>query len=297
MSIEISINTENNTIDIIPNIIFNRFDLQGKEYLVLNIKDNECDICLHVSIQGNTAYLGCYLMQISAECFQAVIQYVFQMYENVKCIKYENALHGVGIYNESPQRLIELPESIDELHNRLNSKGRYNLRREKRLIEENAGKYEVVFYESEEMLKEVVTKFFEFKKITHDREYGMTPEEYIERYKVSSAYVMQAEEATLAVALSCEQCSDVYFDNFSYDVKYSQFSLGSVMYDIYLEKLIEKGVKTVCLGSDKYDYKKRYGSIRVEAYSGEVLRSETKMKLKIAYKSLKETVKSILKRN
>ena len=194
MSMEISINAENKEIDIIPNIIFNRFDLQGKECLDLNIKEDENDTRLLVNIQGDTAYLGCYLMPISVEGFRAVIQYVFQMYKNVKCIKYENALHGVGIYRESPQRVIELPVNIEELHNRLNSKGRYNLRREKRLIEENAGKYEVAFYESEEMLKEVVAKFFEFKKITHDREYGMTPEEYIERYKVSSAYVMQTEE-------------------------------------------------------------------------------------------------------
>lgn len=292
----IEIHDKKEDIPIVPNIIFNRYDLQGKPYHELLISEDESELRMQISIQGSMAHIGSYMMPMSEEGFKAAIKYVFEQFGDVKSVKYENALHAEGIYNNSPQRLINLPSSIDELHTRLSSKSRYNLKREKRLIEENIGSYTIDFYELKEIPQEAVLKFFEFKNATHGRDYHMKPEDYLERYNVSSAYVMRTEQEILAVLLSCEQCENVYFDNFSYDVKYSQYSLGSVMYDIYLEKLIEKGIRTVYLGSDKYEYKKRYGSVRIEAYSGEVFRSVTYMELKKTYLKMRKALSTLIKR-
>lgn len=287
-NIEINKN-KNKNIKIEPDIIFNRYDIHEEaNYEDLVIVNNGMEKRLFIKFVGSTVYLGCFLMDISQDEFEVLINYIFKTYKEVKKIRYDNSIRYYGAYKENAQRIIELPSSEEELHQRLSKKGRYNLKREKRIVEEKIGKYNIVHYDKINIPDEVMLKYFEFKKKTHKRDFKMRPIDYITHENVSDAYVMKVSNEIIGVALSCEQCEQTYFENFSYDTKYSEFSLGSILYDIYLCELIKKGKKKVYLGSDLYEYKKRYGSIREVAYIGEVYRNNIVNKIvhyiKIVYR-------------
>lgn len=73
--------------------------------------------------------------------------------------------------------------------------------------------------------------------------------------------------------LSCEQCPVVYIENLTYDTNYAKYSLGQILYDIYLKKLVEKGKKEIFLLGGDYDYKRRYHSVEETTYNDAVYRS------------------------
>ena len=74
--------------------------------------------------------------------------------------------------------------------------------------------------------------------------------------------------------MSCEQCPIVYIENLTYDLQYSKYSCGQILYDIYLTQLIIKGYKELYLAGGDLAYKKRYGSIEEAIFNGIVFRSK-----------------------
>ena len=294
-NIKISIN-DDKSIPIEPDVIMNRFDLQQScDYIDLCIESQTGVKRVLVRIDKSTAEIGCFLMDLSEKEFEALICYIFGEYKNIKRIRYNNALNCFGAFKENPQRYIDLPDSEDELNERLARKNRYNLKREKRLISDNIGEYRMIHYSVTETPDEVMLFYFMSKKDIYKRDFHMTTEEYLTGQNVTDVYELRTDSEILAVALSCEQCKYTYFENFSYNTKYPKLSLGSIIYNMYLCELIQKGIKRVYLGSDLYDYKKHYGSIREQAYIGEVYRSklftDAVGALKAAYRTVYRKIK------
>lgn len=280
---KVTITLSNENIDVncrtYPDIIFNRFDLQLCDYIELDVQEWTNNYKIQIKIEGKKAVIGCYFSPVSQDCLKAIIKYLFHNLKEVVEIDYSNILWGIGTYKQTEEKIIRLPDTVDDLRKNLSSKGRYNLKREKRKIKEEIGNYVIDIYEGESIPKEIVEKYFEYKGKTHKRDYHMSYKEYLQRYCVSTAYVMRDAQQILAIVFSCEQCPNVYFENFSYNTKYKAYSIGSVMYDIYLEQLIDRGRETVFLGGGEYDYKKRYGSIAFITYSGMIYRNPLKTQL------------------
>lgn len=270
-SVEIQ-EVENKKIMVCPNIHFNTPSVMGKKCIHFVIIEWNNVTEIEVEVVGRKARIFAFLMPISYLAINKLIKYLFFKYK-VILIEYDNILYALGVYSKVEQAIIHLPQNADELRRRNSSKTRYNIRREKRLIEEEVGKYSIEIYEKNDIPDEIVQKYFDYKKASHGRNFGISAQEYIQLHNVSSVYVMRAGEKILAMCLSCESnYPNIYFENFSYSPELKKLSLGSVMYDIYLEKLIERKAEYVFLGNGQYEYKRKYGSQYIVCYTGKKYR-------------------------
>ncbi len=253
--------------------IYNRFDLLYDSGC--SVFDAECDgtvyrIPYHVS--GSEAQLGLWLNPVPEECVDAVCDRLKTEY-GVRIARFEQS---PVLYQKQCQAEIgnhwhvDLPQTADELDGRLSKKKRYNMRREKRIAEEEIGAYEIAQYPAENAPQQVIDAYFAFKSSSHGADYGMSAQEYLRRYHVTNVYALRFSEEIGAVLFGCEQSDTVYLENLSYNPSYKKYSLGSILYDEYLKILIEKGKKRLLLGGGHQEYKSYYGAVEQTTYSGAI---------------------------
>lgn len=269
---------------ICPNVINNRFDLIYNDETGL-LKIDEKLVAYHRINQE--IFLGCYLMLFDKSEINRIAAYFFDMQPDVLAVNFTKLKKADGVKGNSITNdfHIVLPNNIEEIDSRLSKKGRYNIKREKRIIEDDFGSIEFREYDVMENVLEannLVSWFFAQKLATHCRDYGMSAEEYIKKYNVSHIYALYGKSELLAVILSCEQCPIVYIENLTYNEKYSKYSCGQVLYDWYLKRLVEKGKEQLFLSGGDLEYKKRYGSTE-----------EFVMNIKVYRNSIRGSVKKV----
>lgn len=76
----------------------------------------------------------------------------------------------------------------------------------------------------------------------------MTEQEYIKKYHVTDIYELKFGNTIAVVLLSCEQGTDVFLENFSFDNKLSKQSPGMIIYNLYLKMLAKKQKERLFLG-------------------------------------------------
>lgn len=271
---------------IYPNCIKNRYDLIGADnYDLLRYTDKNEDITIMVKYVDNNAYLGIYLVPISKKALKAIIKYVFKHNKAINLIIYEYGYQKLGDNAKEVNHFrIHLPETWDSLQLRLSKKGRYNIAREKRILQQEFGAWSIQEYPAfSGQAEEVWEKYFEYKSITHGdhwKEYNR--DKYCKVFGVSTVYALTLGESEqiVAIILSCEDCPEVYIDNLTYDSSLSKYSLGQILYDEYLKILISKGRKELFLLGGNYSYKKRYGSEEELLYNCRIIRNPTLIKIK-----------------
>lgn len=273
------------------NFIYNRFDLWQ------NINQNQVQcwvyeeaskrVYFETMLENKAIHIGLWLVEMSTEVFERICSFLFSEYKFVKKILFRNLICPVKLATQHNHFNINLPNSTEELDKRLSSKGRYNIKREKRILTQDFGKYEVVSFSAAN--PETVAfweLYFKFKQQTYQTNYNLTPEEYCKKYHVSNIYVLLLgeERRMAAIVLSCEQCSNIFVENLTFDPELAKYSPGQILYDEYLKALINKKVDSVFLGGGDYSYKKRYHSIEQEVYSGIVYKNLfPKLLLKLKY--------------
>ena len=260
---------------IVPDVIYNRFDLtySKEDCFAVCLKEKDMERVVPVCIQSDTAILGLWLGELTPDQMAHVTEHIFHSYTGVKRVRYENSYCNYGSAITKNHFRIELPDNAEQLRSRLSSKGRYNIQREKKILEQDFGQWHVEEYIAEDAPEELFKTYFQMKKATHGINYKMTKEEYIKKFFVSHVYVLQTEQGTAAIVLSCEQCPIVYLENLTYDLEMAKYSPGQILYDLFLERIIEKGKKDIYLAGGKLSYKKRYGSIEETVYNGVVYRN------------------------
>lgn len=269
---------------ISPNFIYNRFDLwdlslMGKgEVSLWDYRDNEREFYFEVLVTAPEAKLGLWLVPLDSTVLSRIIKMIFREYRIVKMINMENA--RVPAYGRSiPHNhfRIEFPETVEGLDHRLSSKGRYNLKREKRILKETFGSYSINHYDSlSPDTIDIWNFYFEMKYRNQGTKYGLTMQEYCKKYHVSDIYTLSIGENNrlAAVFLSCEQCPIIYLENLTYDATIGEYSPGKILYDEYLKLLVQKKAKGIYLLGGDYSYKKHYGSIEDDVYNNFVYRNE-----------------------
>ncbi len=277
----ISIASEDSWEKVEPNFIYNRYDLCDYEKsVILFVKDNESSNVHYIPLMigSNKAFVGGWLTSFKGETLECIADWIFSNYKAVMCIEVARCcLEGKISKNHCSVQKdndwhIELPDSSEELDKRLSQKGRYNLRREKRLLESS---FEGVSYKHEpaENALDVVETFFQFKRETHAQDFHKDASEYVTEKCITDIYYIDIEGKVISVILSCNQCPCVYCENMSYSLEYREYSPGKLLYDWYLKELIRDKKKSIFLSGGDLEYKTRYGSVETEVCDIRIYRS------------------------
>ncbi len=291
-------NFSENWSQVEPDLIYNRFDLickSGGGYLLCT--DDSNSKYIPVSVEGRESIIGCWGMVLSDHEIEQLAAFIFKHFHVEDVLVRCAVPKGRTKYAKRNDYVIVLPKTKDELDKRLSSKGRYNIRRTKRIIEETFGDFKLCEYTAQdEKAGEIINKYFELKKVTHHTDYHLSPEKYAEQFYVSHIYTLEVCKSTeiLAVLMTCEQCENVYLENLTYDIKYARLSPGFIAYDLLLKRLAGKGKKAVFLGDGNLEYKKRYGSIEREVIYARIYNPKLSVWIKQRYLNIKYHVFSKL---
>ena len=293
--IEIEIIKGSNTFDyskISPVFIYNRIDLFNPQHDIVCAHYEEREYCFEIMYENDTAILGVWLMDIPANIFCKCIDYIFSKRKQVKKIIYEYGKNKMGYSYQKNHFRIELPDSINALKSRLSSKGRCNIKKKFRLLNEEYNGCELIQRKNFDVEEEIINKYFQLKKVTHKKDYKLTAADYVNKYHITDIYYLKLGNGDIpAILLSCEQCETVYLENLTYDLNYSKYSPGLVLYDLYLGELISKGFKEIYLAGGNLEYIKRYGSIEDTAYNSVIYRNKFAEFVHASREYLRNTVK------
>ncbi len=254
-----------NCIDA-KDLIYNRFDLIYRDIDEIQIGDYR----FQVVVLNNKALVNVWGKYFPQEVFDEAINLICEKY-NVSYVEitsaynnYENQLYEVD------DIVLYLPTDEKDLFEKLRSKHRYNLRRCRRLIEEKNGRLTIEHFEGTDIDNKIVEQYFEWKKVTHGRDYRLISDEYLLMYHVTDALLLSAGGKWIAVVFYCRVNETVYLENLSYDMECEKYSPGSLVYMACVKMLVSKGYKILYLGGGNYSYKKHFNSVVNKAYSGRV---------------------------
>lgn len=251
---------------------FNKIFSNGANYVLYNDKST-----IPVNINNKIAFVGTWMNHFGRLEFLYACKTIFNAFKKIKRIEYKNLLYNPEIdlrYWRHNDFYLPLPETIEELKSRISSKSRHNLKRERRIIADDFGSLQLVNLPFNNLDSKVIDLFYKFKCQSH----GVKKESYdITKLPITDVYLLKAGDEIKGIALSCEQSDIAFIENHTFDSSLRQYSFGQVLYDMYLERLIEKGKIGLALSGGNLDYKKRYGSICYNSYSGTIKRHHLKL--------------------
>lgn len=251
-------------------LIYNRFDLifYVYEQFMFEWENEKYSIMIHQ--ENDKLYINLWGKELPQKKFEELIDELFVKKDvrTISIIRCRNNYNGM--LEETNDIMIFLPQSAEELKSRLQQKHRYNLKREKRILNDVFGEMISVHYSRREISDEMVNLYFRWKKESHGTSYKLTAEEYLDAYHVTDAFVLNIDKQMIGIAFYCVVNNVAYFENFSYDSRYKEYSVGYITYEMLLENLIEQKIEKFFLGGGDYDYKRRFGAIESVAYSGHI---------------------------
>ena len=248
-------------------------------------------------LEGPVIHMGLWLCELPQELLTQCCRFLFSRYSDAAYIKFENAPiapDGTLLRTDIQRNhwMIPFPETPEELEQRLSAKKRYNIKRQKRLVMELPGGYQVLQYTADTVPSSVVKTYFDLKQNQFGTDYHSTPTDYLSQYHVSHVYILQLNGKIGAIVLTCEQMPFVYLENLAYDPQYSSYSLGATLYDHVLRILIEKGKHGIYLGYGHHQYKSLYGAIEQTVYTSTVYRSSLRFFREVSVPKYYRTARS-----
>lgn len=257
------------------NLIYNRFDLiypdsvQSRQY---SYGEESYEILVHC--EEGVAELNLWGKVLPEQVLTDLIGDVFRD-SNIYAIRITRGGNQFRSFLETTNDIrVPLPNSIDELLSRSDRRDRATIRRKLRWLDERIGHVEIATYGRDDIPLSIVETYFSWKKETHNTEYGLTPDGYLDKYHVTDAMVMKALDTDVAVAFFCQIGETVFFENFSYNTLLKEYSPGLLMYVKLMEELINRRCRYLYLGGGSYVYKTRFGAESSVAYSGLIYRQE-----------------------
>lgn len=256
-------------------LIYNRFDIiHKKEYIENEYIDKGIKYTIEIYKKDGIAFLNAWGKYYPQQIFEQVIEDVFK----------DNSIYGIELtrvcnkyaafLEETNDIRVPLPETLEDLMNRVERRDRATIRRKLRWLGERVGEVKISVYSVNEISDELVELYFNWKKKTHGTDYGLSAKEYLKKYYVTDGMAMYAGEVPVAVAFFCQVNKTVFFENFSYNLELKDYSPGLLIYVKLMEELINRKCSYLYLGGGTYVYKKRFGSECSTAYSGKIYRKE-----------------------
>lgn len=258
------------------NLIYNRFDIihadkfnthcyivDDERYEVMSFTQEGC---CSVNLWGKS---------MPKQVIDDLVDDIFMKYSEIYAIEITRGRNQYYSFLQQTNDIrVPLPESSDELLGRVERRDRATIRRKLRWLDERVGELRVEVYPQNNIPNSLVETYFKWKKSTHGTEYGLTADEYLNKYYVTDAMIMKAGDIDVAVAFFCQVEDIVFFENFSYNGELKEYSPGLLMYVKFMEELIRRKCRYLYLGGGGYIYKKRFGAEANVAYSGIIYRQE-----------------------
>lgn len=255
-------------------LIYNRPDMFNQNSYTIYVTSEGSIFEIHYYLIGVKAFLCVWLKPLPAQVVEYLIEYIFAHHKMV--VKIELNYSSINCRNALSQEnnwVVFLPEKPEEVFNRLGKKSKYNFRREMRMLEEQCGELVIRHYKDNDIPQDVFDTYFTWKKLSHGVEYNISGKQYCEKYHVTDGMTLFAGDRVVAILFYCVLNRTVYLENISYDVECSKCSPGIILYEKFLEKMVEEDRETVFLGNGNQPYKKRFGSIEYLVYSGSIYRN------------------------
>lgn len=256
---------------VYPNMIYNRPDMQhGSEYKLYGIDEGSSFV--FVSKTDKRATVHCWGSSLEYDQIEQIKEYIFSMNNKVCSIifvcavcddelKYKlESQKNIGILAMKTNWKIEF-DGNEKVQ--IGKKSLYNLRRSRRMLEEQVGELSFEHFSRRDTRDfcEAIEAYLKYKHETFGTDYRMSEIEYADKYFVTDCYVLRAVDP-VAVLLTCQQCEYIYLENLTYNKKYSSFSPGILLYYECLTMLIKEGkYRGIILGTGDYSYKSRFGAV------------------------------------
>ena len=275
----ITITVENDKSHLVePNFILNRFDLwaNGGSFETFHINSGSDDYYVQALYQGDTAELGLWRSSIPGREIMSLARHILRFRRDINRVRIRAACTRLPFSRKYFYTRLELPPTLEELRGRMSRKFRYNLKRERKILEEAEGSLLFEEYHAGNFPADLFAQFAGMKQEIYAGKYIPSGRAYFDdRRIISDVYVMRSGRTgdIISMVLSCEQCPIAYINNLTYDMKYSAYSPGRMIYHYYIEALTKKGRRDLFLGVGTNEYKLRYGGIRSEVYGFFVYRS------------------------
>ena len=235
------------------------------------------------------AKLNVWLRNIPIAVLNKSVDYIFSNHKNIIKIDIDNACSNIKnqLYNDN-NWVVFLPSKREEIFERLNKKSRYNFNREKKHLEEQEGKLSFKKYDAPDSIpKQLFDTYFEWKKKSHGTDYKMTGLEYCQKYHITGAMSLTADQTYIAVLFYCSNIDSVYFENISYNAQLAKWSPGIILYEYFLEEMTSEQKKYIFLGNGNQSYKSRFESQEYLVYTGSIYRNKIIKFLNVLEKRVK----------
>lgn len=257
------------------NIIYNRFDLiYSKNVESFSYEYEDKMYIIDAYYENSRAVINIWGKQLPSSVFENIVADIFEHHSEIRCIDIKRTISNYKqLLNEYNDIRIPLPETVEQLLQRVRGKHRSTIKRIKRILEEEYGTLEMIMYKSD-IPDEIVNQYFLWKQITHGTDYHMLPKEYLRNYHVTDAILLKAGMNGVAILFFCQVENIVYLENLSYNIELEKFSPGYLVYVMFLEELIYRKCSSLYLGGGEYMYKKRFGAEESITYSGTIFRKE-----------------------
>lgn len=247
---------------------YNRMDLNYDSYKVLCITRDEDIVYVPYSIKNEKVILGIGATPLDSGMLKDLLDWVPKNECRIKEIEitfsmaYDNRLAARNNF------IVLFPDTYEELLKRVKKKTIGNVRREKTYFENEVDDITFRHYSRKNIDKGLVNTYFRMKKETHQCDYNLEWDEYLEKYYVTDAYTIEQDGHIYSILFSCEQGQIAYLENFSYENKYKKYSLGTILYWHYLAELIKNEKKSLYLAGGSYQYKKHFANMNLLCFSG-----------------------------
>jgi len=243
------------------NVIHNRFDIKyGNDFDLYKIND---ELYIPVKLTDETLHLGIYFINIQYEVLEIFIEYLFKKYEKAKFLEFSHAnLACFRNVEKKPHWHVNLPETIEEFDKNLHSKTRYNTKWYPKKIKEDLGEYSIKHYPKEEITKEIVDIYLQYKYKTHKSNYYLKNSlDYLDEFYVTDCYTLNINNQIEAILFLSNTGDNSYLENLTYNIELSKYSLGTVLYHEVIKDLISKKYKKLFLLGGTLEYKKRFNGV------------------------------------
>ena len=253
------------------NFIHNRFDvIYNNDYLlfhILNRKNKDMEYYVPVKIIKNTAFLAIQLTYIETGALLALIKYLFRRFLIWK-VKFKFSLNNIAKNQQKSYFVVYLPADIEDFNGKLSHNTRYNISRYTKYLEKNFV-YSIGHFPKNEIIdNRIYEQYCQFKKVTHNYSNTQSAVGYINDNHITDALVMYLNNKIVSIVFLNILDNSAFLENITYDVRYRNSSVGTILYYNTIKWLIGRNIRTFYLYDGTGEYKKRFNGTEIIAYNG-----------------------------